>query len=272
MLSTVDGQRLELVTARGHAYAMLAHGWAYPDDGWRQVITEDARWKLWPETLIRSDSRFQEPLFELRKSVRRLSARNGYHDELLGAYSRLFGHAIRGACPPYELEYGASEIIQQASELADIAGFYEAFGLDQGNGCRERPDHITAELEFLGVLCAKEALGLNTGDGALTERSGDAERAFLKDHAARWLPAFCRRVESSDSDWFYGPLASFTAVFVAVECLRFEISAGPQWLELRPSDPNADAAIECDGLPNGADAAQAQSVPLTINGVPRRSA
>lgn len=45
-------------------------------------------------------------------------------------YGRLLGHTVRSECPPYELEYRGSEVFQQSQTLADIMGFYRAFGFD----------------------------------------------------------------------------------------------------------------------------------------------
>ena len=70
-------------------------------------------------------------------------------------YGMRVGHAVRGTCPPYELEYADGEIIQRASELADIAGFYEAFGLSSAGPEHDRPDHFSAECEFLQVMTIK---------------------------------------------------------------------------------------------------------------------
>jgi hypothetical protein len=96
---------------------------------------------------------------------------------------------------------------------------------------------------------------------ALAETSFDAQRAFLRDHLARWLPAFCARVMSADGDGLYGRLARLAAALVEAECRCFEIAAGPQYLELRAVDPNADANINCDG-----SAGEDRLVPLTMNG------
>jgi TorA maturation chaperone TorD len=165
---------------------------------------------------------------------------------LRAEHARLFGHSVRGSCPPYELEYGRSEIIQQTAELADLSGFYKAFGLDLRESAFERGDHIAVECEFLSVLCAKQAWGLRQGQVEMAETCLDAQRLFLRDHLARWSPAFAHRVVMADGDGFYGRVASLTLTLIEQDCREFGISVGPQWLELRPADPERDAAIDCE--------------------------
>lgn len=176
--------------------------------------------------------------------------------ELEEEYVRLFGHAVRGACPPYELEYGPGEIVQRAPDLADIAGFYAAFGLETGPES-DRPDHVTAQCEFLSVLCAKESVVRKTIDAERVEQCRSAQRAFLRDHLAWWLPALTHRIGDRATTHYYQALARFGRTFIEAECRRMDLPAGPVWLELRAADPERDTAIECgpedQGVPGGRD-------------------
>jgi DMSO reductase family type II enzyme chaperone len=212
--------------ARARAYALLANGWRYPDESVIKLFADGEPCAFWPEA---ADVLALPDLEELRAS-----------------HARLFGHSVRGSCPPYELEYGRSEIIQQTAELADLNGFYHAFGMSMSASAFERPDHVAVECEFLSVLCAKEAWGREQNHGVLTEACVDAQRLFLRDHVAWWLPTFAHRVSKAEPEGFYGTLARLAAAFLAGECQAFDIEVGPQWLELRPMDPGRDAAMDCD--------------------------
>jgi DMSO reductase family type II enzyme chaperone len=252
-------EAVEQARARGAVYALLSWGLAYPDDDSLaglgrlvdQVVKGGGEKSLPPVARHELDA--------LRQCINSPMATK---DLLESRYAELFGHAVRGACPLYELEYGRAEIVQQAGELADIAGFYSAFGLEEASGSGERVDHISVECEFVSVLCAKYAVGLQTGSVVLCETCFDAKRAFLRDHLAHWFPAFCNRVMREDPDGVYGALARLGAKFLASECDELGIKAGPKYLELRPVDPQSDTEIQC-GTGGGN-----QLVPLHIAGSP----
>jgi hypothetical protein len=102
------------------------------------------------------------------------------------------------------------------------------------------------ECEFLGILCAKQAWSLRERQAEAAEACWDTQRLFLRDHLARWLPALAHRVATADTGGFYGRLAALALTLIQCECRSFGIPLGPQWLELRPVDPDVDAAIGCD--------------------------
>lgn len=170
-------------------------------------------------------------------------------------YRSLFGHSVRSECPLYEMEYSRGDVFQQAHVLADVAAFYRAFGLECSGDAHERPDHVSAQWELLSLLAWKEAqaaawkldprgrpAGLDADAAVATCR--DAQRAFLRDHAAGWMPAFFARVRRGDGDGFYGRVAALGEALLRHLCDAFNVPFGPAWLELRPFDEE-DLEIEC---------------------------
>jgi putative dimethyl sulfoxide reductase chaperone len=158
----------------------------------------------------------------------------------------------------YETEYGLPHEFRQSQELADISGFYQAFGFKLGGILRERPDHIIVELEFLYVLCLKEALAQIEQNTHNAEISREAQCAFITDHIGRWAPLFSMAVEKTSyqaPDYKapavqtpirlevspYTELARFTANFVAAHANR--VGAEPVVLsaaEIRPTPLGAE--------------------------------
>lgn len=263
----------EAVRAEGRAglYALLANAWRHPEKPLLDALLNRENRGLRPaprEVFAESVNASIRGLLEACDRFPKDSA-SEVLITLRAEHARLFGHAVRGSCPPYELEYGRSEIIQQTAELADLSGFYSAFGLSLQDTAFERGDHISVECEFLSVLCAKLAWGLQQGEAEMAETCLDAQRLFLRDHLARWSPAFAHRVAMADTDGFYGRVASLTLAFIDAECQSFGILVGPQWLELRPADPERDAAIDCDTGGCGGTAAdqlvQLGSLPVAGN-------
>lgn len=262
--STIDDTRI--AQARASAYALIAHAFRCPDEAWLDLLGEPGRWEGWPEALATIDDEIGGRLSDLQESVvgqsRSCDPRvpRGSDDKLCGgervrvslaeiqeSFNVLFGHAVRGKCPPYELEYGRSEIIQQASNLADVAGFYSAFGMEIAEDACDRVDHLCSECEFMSVLCAKEAEAIDSSETEHTEIVRLAQRHFLRDHLVTWVPALSYRIDEAEDGGFYGLVAGFLTAFISSEASRFHIGLGPTTLELRPVDEVQDTSISCGG-------------------------
>jgi hypothetical protein len=113
------------------------------------------------------------------------------------ALERLFGPVISRSCPPCETEYLRSrDAFHRAQQLADIAGFYRAFGVEPSRQRPQRADHIALELEFVALLLEK--LASSDEDAQAREEHArivrDAHRAFLADHLTTWVPQFAQRL------------------------------------------------------------------------------
>jgi len=179
------------------------------------------------------------PLTAAVARLRAVSARTA--GELSSAYWRLFGHTTRGLVCAFETEYGPENNFQQPQQLADLAGYYLAFGLRPRPTVETRPDHIACECEFMDFLSRKQALLLNRLAGARaveeTLTTTDlAVKSFLRDHLGRFGRAFAARLASEDHDGFYAGLAGLLLAFVSHECARVGVEAGPVDLAVRPED------------------------------------
>lgn len=163
---------------------------------------------------------------------------------LESAYDRLFGHTARGAVAPYETEYGDDSPFLPQREMSDVAAFFRAFGLIVHRQARERLDHVACECEFMLVLARKEAYALAGPDAVMLEETRRACRVFLRDHLGRWAPAFGRKLTREDDGGFYGALGALCDLFVAIECRRAGVPAGPELLRLRSTE-TADVPMAC---------------------------
>jgi TorA maturation chaperone TorD len=234
---------LDLLDARSAAYGFLGACLTPPEESVVAVLKDESCWSTWPAQLAESDSDFAE----LIRLVREKAAEPDVLLKLQNSCARLFGHAVRGQCPPYELEYGWSEINQQASELADINGFYTAFGVTLNDDSHERADHAAAECGFMSILMAKHAYCLQQADLEGQEIIERTVRLFVADHLGRWLPSFAHRLTVADSAGFYGAVGGFASRFISAECTRLDVPRGPRLLQLRDVTREADGAISCGG-------------------------
>ncbi len=132
--------------------------------------------------------------------------------------------------------------MRKGQALADLLGFYQAFGFKPSEQVKELPDHIAVELEFMGLLLLKEAYALQEGwqeEGAICV---DAERTFLTDHLGSWVFSFCERVEETTSAPFYRAAAGFLKGFLAAELQRF--SHEPSFVKRAPL-PSSSEDFTC---------------------------
>lgn len=183
---------------------------------------------------------------------------HGGLDEVRAEYLSLFDNG-RGHSPLYETEYGRMRGMSKGMDLADIAGFYQAFGmaLSEEEGSRELHDHIAVELEFYGVLLARQWYLLLEGERDGVEIVEDARRKFLMDHLGRLVRAVAARDEVQRSP-LYGGVFSWCQRLVGEECQSLGVEPAPlSWF----SDEAADAGEVCCGgsvlAPRGAGARDA---------------
>ena len=167
-------------------------------------------------------------------------------DVWLTSHGRLFEHTARGLVCPYETEFGQEGLFQQPRQLAKIMGFYRAFGLTTRNEERERPDHVSCELEFLDFLCRKEAFALESDEAGFLEETRQATRLFLRDHIGRFGRAFARLLQEQDPEGFFGKLGDLLFDFLGWECQRARVPAGPELLCMRSAEEDR-VPMACGG-------------------------
>jgi DMSO reductase family type II enzyme chaperone len=177
---------------------------------------------------------------------------------LEASHRALFGHVAHGPVPLCETEYGDGGPYLQPQALADVGGFYAAFGLALAAGAAERVDHVSVECEFLLFLARKEAAALERGDAETAEACARAGRLFLRDHVGRWVPALAARLEGADAEGFYGALGRLAAAVVAAECARLGVRAGPAALALRSADEDP-VPMACGACPLGVPGGEADA-------------
>lgn len=140
---------------------------------------------------------------------------------LEAAFGERFSHVHPRDCPLYETDHRAREVWRQTQVLADLGGFYRAFGLEESG---ERADHISVELEFLHVLAYKTAWALERGEAEHAERCRGAERAFLAEHVLRWLPDVAERLRLIGRGSPYATVGALLAAYLHAEAERTGVS------------------------------------------------
>jgi TorA maturation chaperone TorD len=162
-------------------------------------------------------------------------------------YRQVFSHNLTPDCPPYETQYGATHIFWQSQQLADIAGFYRAFGVEVSGTAHERADHLAVELEFMGYLCAKEAHALEHAQATQAEICRDAQAKFLKDHVGRWVKAFGVRVKAKLPQSASAQLVDVLGRIVEWDCQRLGVKPERLHFSANGPAPAEEGCFPCGG-------------------------
>lgn len=224
----MEGNGTIQALARSKMYHLLAAAYFYPDDDLRSLLHDDSYVEALKECGgLLADGSGDTFLQKLEAEAEALSGISA--EELERQFGETFGHSISRDCPPYETEFDAAHIFQQTHSLADIAGYYRAFGLEIREKQSERLDHIGAELEFMGFLAYKEHYARENHGEDKALICEDAQRKFLKEHLGRWAPIFLRLLREKASRGFYRGVAAVTGEFLAMEIYLFQVS--PEFID-----------------------------------------
>ncbi len=222
-MSNENKQKIERLLALSHTYQFLSICLFEPDKGLLGLLNDKEYMDEVESCLAEiGNGKLSEPFGHVQNELQSTTL-----DALLEEYLSTFGSAtIAVDCPTYEMFFGRSHIFQQTQELADISGFYRAFGLEVSkDDTANRWDHIAVELEFLHFLTYKQAYAMeNHGDEEL-KVCLTAKKKFLNAHIGRWIQAFSKAVEKKSPVGFYRKVAKLTNDFVHLDMENLGVSA-----------------------------------------------
>ena len=229
-------------------YLLLATGLAYPGPGGPMGAWETPAFRL--EAAARAGGLTPE---WRDAGIRLLSLGDAViarRDDAGMEHTRLFGPGRKPPVPPYETLYTAAyaPTARHSQELADIQGFYRAFGVAVTPEAADRPDHMALELEFLSLLCQKEAHAVHAGMDEAASITRDARKAFLADHVGCWAGGFAARLEQHAAIPFYQELGRTLGGFVAWEMDRLGVKPAKMAHDPAPSG-DGDDRMECGACP-----------------------
>lgn len=126
------------------------------------------------------------------------------NDELISEYDRLFRTEEIWL---YGAEYSSENEFQRVNNIADIVGFYKAFGLEVN---KERPDLLSTEFEFMHYLIFKRIYAIekeidDKGEKVLI--CYDAEKKFFSEHIYNSATKIAKTVLQKSENDFYVNIA-----------------------------------------------------------------
>ena len=230
-----------------YLYKLLSLGLSYP---------EGKNWVVIERLLSIADSLCNGELLDQIKSFGKCFAeRKQRINDMESEYLRIFD--IGGKISPYETEYLTEKISRKPFELADIAGFYNAFGfgINEDNDNKESVDHISVELEFMAILAWKEEYARENQQEENLRIVQDARMKFLKEHLARWGFFFRRRIREFECDDFYKGLGEILESLLNLECEKHGLNARlfRKEISTEPYNGIRDEELTCGQMFSAAD-------------------
>lgn len=139
-------------------------------------------------------------------------------------FLNIFGLVHCRECPPYETEYHPNEdTFFRSQQMADVAGFYQAFGIT--NDPHERPDQLCLELEFAAFLLLKKREAETANQSEQAAICASAVKAFFTDHISWWMPSFALALRTKAGDGFYEIIGRTLAALLPIQRHRLGIAA-----------------------------------------------
>lgn len=165
-------------------------------------------------------------------------------EQLRKGYDTAFDESSGIRCSPMEMDQlgGPPQLeMTRTFEMADVGGFYKAFGVEVAGG-GERVDHIATELEFMNLLAVKESIALQEeGKCEHAQICRDASRAFLRDHLLRWAPRLGGKLSEADGDPIYSAAGRLLASFIEFDAVRIDAVGAPAYV-VDPTGTSATTA------------------------------
>ena len=138
-------------------------------------------------------------------------------EDLAVEFTQLFVGPGNHAAPYASVHLGGDGASLWGESTAWVKAFIESAGLEYQPDYHDLPDHVSAELEFMQRVTAREARAADESDGdtvADCRRIGDE---FVRGHLAKWIPAFCKAVTGRTELPFYREMARLTEGFIRSE-------------------------------------------------------
>lgn len=123
---------------------------------------------------------------------------------------------------PYESVFTSKDGLMMQESRDDALRFYRQEGLAVEPSLQTPEDHIAFELEFLALLCDKEAAAWDRDDAEEARRLECVQNDFAKAHLLNWMGALEERVQTYAVEAFYPAFTRYARVFVEEDVALLE--------------------------------------------------
>jgi len=209
------------LAARANLYAILALCFHYPDVNFTRALVKGEVIKVLEESvdsLGEEYSSLKDGINLVKNYIKKYKDKDieEVWKALAVEYTRIFIDSKHVPCPPYESFYvNGGYVMQQSTK--EVLRSYLSSGFKLSDNFKDLPDHIAVELEFVSLSIRKCLELPETSTIKELEDCVENARTFIKEHLARWVSSFYKRVhEFSRCDFFKGA-ALLLKEFISIE-------------------------------------------------------
>ena len=175
---------------RALSYKLVSVGFLYPEKLWKE------RMSALIEEFNQADSSIEPKEI---KDISVFLSKDDSLEELQREHFRLFGPDP--LCPLEITHWTKNGVFMQSRQMADIAGFYRAFGLDIDEGVRV--DNFSVAFEFLSYLSIKTLHASEEGNDNHIKITESAMDKFRNEFVLPALKRFIKSVKTNSKARFY---------------------------------------------------------------------
>ncbi len=227
-VSKEDKAKAEIAFVRSQIYRLLSLAFLYPKEEFFNLLTKGSFIKelkdYFSYILVNNTTEITKEMGD--NAIESITAL----EELIGnefpnrdlsyleeKFIEVFGHTVHKDYPPLGSHYGSGHMFQSHQYLADIAGYYNAFGLEPTGRQLEGLDHISLELEFMYVLTFKEGYAFENDGSDKVDICVKAQKKFMKNEIGSWGSLFAKLLETKGNVEFYRKIGGLLKVFLQME-------------------------------------------------------
>jgi len=209
-----------LAKVRGDLYGLLSS--AYIQLPEKKIL--ELKWEAAVELLRYPQEESEKAFKQIQKGLNLVksygSKKDRIDEEILTNLSkdwtRLFRGVVRdGIFPPYESLYRPKRL--QKKPAQEINRLFSKMGIQVPEEWHQPSDYIGVELDFMRFLCEKESRRRDDGERNALREAVEAEKSFLEDHIALWVPIFCERMLEEAREEYYLGIANLTSGLVGFD-------------------------------------------------------
>ena len=204
----------DLARLRQGVYRVLGSVFLYPDSEWLKTIPPLA------EALLQETQSLQEFAFwiewaKLLEGLSSLDESARCELEILYSTDFLNHEPTTESCCPFESIYIPRENIP--SLMGDLDCLYSEAGFSVSSSTHQTPDHASVQLEFLSLLCGREADAWTEESSEEATKHLKRQEQFLGTHLGVWFARFSSVFRAKKFDHFYSLGCHAVESFIAHE-------------------------------------------------------